>query len=146
MHVYAPALSAKAVIEEVLDDGRKVRIRMGTSKASLVVATNGLEMTSAPMRQKAQRISVKYSADTAESQEIDLRGMTFDEAKEALDTFIYRLTIAGFEIAHIIHGKGTGALRKKLEPYLDHHPAVLSSRLGAWNEGSSGVTVVTLKK
>lgn len=146
MHIYAPALSAKAVIEEVLDDGRKVRIRMGTSKASLVVATSGLEMTSAPQKQKAQRVSVKYSTDSTDSMEIDLRGMTFDEAKDALDIFIDRLTVAGFEIAHIIHGKGTGALRKKLEPYLDRHPAVLSRRLGAWNEGSSGVTVVTLKK
>ena len=70
----------------------------------------------------------------------------FDEAREALENFLDRLYVSGIETAHIIHGKGTGALRKKIGTYLDKHANIDSYRLGNWNEGSSGVTVATLKK
>jgi DNA mismatch repair protein MutS2 len=72
--------------------------------------------------------------------------MVFDDARAALDIFLDRLHMAGMENAQIIHGKGTGALRTKISAYLEKHPCVESQRLGNWNEGSSGVTVVTLKK
>jgi DNA mismatch repair protein MutS2 len=81
-----------------------------------------------------------------ESTEIDLRGMTFEEASEALDFFLDRLHLTGIETVTVIHGKGTGVLRSKLSVWLDKHPYVESRRLGNWNEGSYGVTVVTLKK
>ena len=53
--------------------------------------------------------------------------------------------LAGMERAAIIHGKGTGALRKKIGDYLRHDPRVKSQRLGDHNEGGSGVTVVELE-
>ena len=82
---------------------------------------------------------------SAESNEIDVRGLTFDEAREEVELFLDRLRLSGMDTAHIIHGKGTGALRNKLGPWLDSHPYVESRRLGNWNEGSYGVTVVTLR-
>ena len=53
--------------------------------------------------------------------------------------------LAGMEGAAIIHGKGTGALRKKIGDYLRHDPRVKSQRLGDHTEGGSGVTVVELE-
>ncbi len=53
--------------------------------------------------------------------------------------------LAGLDRVRLIHGKGTGALRKKITSYLEGHPMVKSTRLGDWGEGGSGVTVVELK-
>lgn len=77
--------------------------------------------------------------------EIDLRGMYGDEAINAVDKFLDEAMLAGLHRVDLIHGKGTGALRKKITQYLQNHPAIKSFRLGEWNEGGSGVTVVELK-
>jgi DNA mismatch repair protein MutS2 len=78
--------------------------------------------------------------------EIDIRGMTFDEAEPLIDRYLDDASNAGLESVSIIHGKGTGMLRKKVQGYLTSNPRVENHRLGYWNEGSSGVTVVTIKK
>ena len=77
--------------------------------------------------------------------EIDLRGMLGDEAIAAVDKFLDEAFVAGLHRVDIIHGKGTGALRKKINEFLKSHPHVKSQRLGEWNEGSTGVTVVELR-
>ncbi|MBI5646605.1 MAG: endonuclease MutS2 [Ignavibacteriae bacterium] len=77
--------------------------------------------------------------------EIDLRGQYGDDAVRALDTYLYEAYSAGFKRVDIIHGKGTGALRKRVHDYLKDLPFVADYRLGEWNEGSTGVTVVFLK-
>ena len=77
--------------------------------------------------------------------EIDLRGMYGDEAITAVDKFIDSAILSGLNRIDIIHGKGTGVLRKKITEYLKNNPSIISYRLGEWNEGGSGVTVVELK-
>jgi len=77
--------------------------------------------------------------------EIDLRGMYGDEAVEAVERFISDAVVSGLHRVDIIHGKGTGALRKRVTAYLKGNPAIKSFRLGEWNEGGSGVTVVELE-
>ncbi len=78
--------------------------------------------------------------------EIHLRGMTAEEAQEALDRFIDQAVVAGVTQIYVIHGKGTGVLRRTLTEYLRKHPEVADIRLGNWNEGGAGVTVVKLKE
>jgi len=139
--------NADAVVEQVLDDGRKARILVGKSKASLVVGVMDLARTE-PLPEKVspqQVVRVNTPSGDAETNEIDVRGLTFDEARDEVELFLDRLRLSGMDTAHIIHGKGSGALRSKLGPWLDRHPYVESRRLGNWNEGSYGVTVVTLK-
>jgi DNA mismatch repair protein MutS2 len=82
---------------------------------------------------------------TAPGPEIHLRGMTVEEARAALDKFIDSAVVSGMSQIYVVHGKGTGTLRKTLSEYLKTHKAVESFRLGNWNEGGAGVTVVTLK-
>ena len=77
--------------------------------------------------------------------EIDLRGMYGDDAINAVDKFIDEAILSGLNRIDIIHGKGTGALRKKISEYLKTHSAIKSFRLGEWNEGGTGVTVIELK-
>ncbi len=78
--------------------------------------------------------------------EIDLRGMTMDEAGPLLDKYLDQAYMAGLEQARIIHGKGTGALRQKVSAYLKSHPRVTEFHHGAWNEGDVGVTIVHFEK
>jgi DNA mismatch repair protein MutS2 len=76
--------------------------------------------------------------------EVDLRGMTFDEAMPEVDKYLDDVYLAGLKEVRLIHGKGTGALRAKIGRFLKGHPRVRAHRLGAWNEGDTGVTVVTI--
>ncbi len=74
--------------------------------------------------------------------EIDLRGMLGDEAVTAVERFLDNAYVAGLHRVDIIHGKGTGALRKRITEFLKTYPHVKAFRLGEWNEGGVGVTVV----
>ena len=76
--------------------------------------------------------------------EVDLRGMFGDEAVEAVEKLIDEAIVHGLHRIDIIHGKGTGVLRKRVMGYLKSNPIIKSFRLGEWNEGGSGVTVVEL--
>jgi len=77
--------------------------------------------------------------------EIDLRGVTGEEAVAAVDKFLDGATLAALHSVNIIHGKGTGALRRRIAEFLKGDPRVLSFRLGEWNEGGSGATIVELR-
>lgn len=76
--------------------------------------------------------------------ELDLRGMTADEAIMTVDKYLDDAILAGLPMARIIHGKGTGALRTAVVAYLSQHPHIQSHRPGESGEGGSGVTVVQI--
>jgi DNA mismatch repair protein MutS2 len=82
--------------------------------------------------------------ETKANHEVDLRGMYGDDAVSAVERLLDSAMMAGLHRVDIIHGKGTGVLRKRVTEYLKNNPAVKSYRLGEWNEGGSGVTVVEL--
>ena len=63
-----------------------------------------------------------------------------------VDKYLDDAFLAGLTSVRVIHGKGTGALRKKIGEFLGHHHRVESTRLGEWNEGGAGVTIVKLKE
>ncbi|MEG0824532.1 MAG: Smr/MutS family protein, partial [Oscillospiraceae bacterium] len=75
----------------------------------------------------------------------DLRGMMADEAERAVDLFLDNAMMGNLETVRIIHGKGTGALRKAVGIKLKSCKTVKSFRLGGYGEGDNGVTIVTLK-
>jgi DNA mismatch repair protein MutS2 len=77
--------------------------------------------------------------------EIDIRGLNVEEALPQIELFFDEAIMAGFNVLRIIHGKGTGKLRTGVVAFLKSHSRVKSLRLGNWNEGSTGVTVVELK-
>ncbi|MBR5235841.1 MAG: endonuclease MutS2 [Clostridia bacterium] len=77
--------------------------------------------------------------------EIDLRGQTLDEALMEVDRFIDQALLANLQTVTVIHGKGTGVLRKGITDYLKKHPMIKESRMGQLGEGDTGVTVVTFK-
>ncbi len=78
--------------------------------------------------------------------ELDLRGMMTDEADLMVERFLDSAIMGHLNQVTIIHGKGTGALRKAVQQKLKRHPAVKSFRLGRYGEGEDGVTIVELKQ
>ena len=77
--------------------------------------------------------------------EIDLRGMTADEAITDLETYLDRAMLTGYHEVYIIHGKGTMVLRKKIHEYLRTSKYVTEFKDANQNEGGIGCTVATLK-
>lgn len=86
-------------------------------------------------------ISKKESVKT----EIDLRGMTLEEALLETDRFIDDAYMAGLNQISIIHGKGTGVLRSGIADMLKRHSLIKTYRLGRYGEGEHGVTIAELK-
>lgn len=80
------------------------------------------------------------------SPELMLRAMRVDEAQPLLDKYVDDAYAAGISQARIIHGKGSGVLRKVVQEFLRGHPAVASFRNGQENEGGDGTTIVTFKR
>ncbi|ODN31206.1 DNA mismatch repair protein MutS [Fervidobacterium thailandense] len=74
--------------------------------------------------------------------EIDVRGLTVEEAVEKIDEFIDQLVLSDFSVGYIIHGKGTGRLATGIWNYLRNDKRVKSYRFGRPDEGGVGVTVV----
>lgn len=77
--------------------------------------------------------------------EIDIRGMASDEAIIELDRYIDNAVLSGITDIRIIHGKGTGVLRKAVQEHLKRHKSIAGFRLGVFGEGENGVTVATVK-
>ena len=89
---------------------------------------------------------IKMSKSLSVSTEINLLGKTVDEAIAELDKYLDDASLAHLSSVRIVHGKGTGALRKGIHQYLRRQKHVRSFRLGEFGEGDAGVTIVTFKK
>ena len=127
---------------------KKAKVAVGS--ASMVIDTIDLVRKSSANKSKKPKQSFsRVDASAAEgdfSPEIMLRGMTVEEALEKLDKFLDDAVLAGIGQVYIVHGKGTGTLRRHLSAYLKSHKAVKSIRIGDWNEGGHGVTIARLKE
>ena len=88
---------------------------------------------------------IKMSKSASVSTEINLLGKTVDEAIMELDKYLDDAYIAHLPSVRIVHGKGTGALRKGVHNYLRRQKHVKSYRLGEFGEGNAGVTIVEFK-
>ena len=89
--------------------------------------------------------SPKLNLQSRASSELDIRGYETLEAESVVENYIDSAVMAKLGTVTIIHGKGTGALRKAVHEMLKRNKAVKSFRLGRYGEGEAGVTVVELK-
>ena len=88
---------------------------------------------------------IKMSKSASVSTEINLLGKTVDEALAELDKYLDDAYLSHMPSVRVVHGKGTGALRKAVQNYLRRQKHVASYRLGEFGEGDAGVTIVTFK-
>ena len=115
-----------------------------TAKQEEVRVVEGETQTQKAARQYIRRTEHKLRSLGAKA-EVDLRGMTTDEAELTLSQFIDRAIVSNLTQVTVIHGKGTGAVRKAVHAYLKRCKGVASFRLGRYGEGEDGVTIVELK-
>jgi len=88
--------------------------------------------------------SIRASPVTSPGTRLDLRGCTVDEALQRLDRHLDAAMRTGLPWVRIIHGKGTGALRRAVRGFLADHPLVSDYEAGGDREGGEGVTVAKL--
>jgi DNA mismatch repair protein MutS2 len=137
------SLNQNGEIEELITPDR-ARVRVGN--ITTVTDLRNLEKLSDLPKKTPSHSANTQVPDTTCSPEIHLRGMTVEEAIESLEKFLDKAVLSGLSQVYVIHGKGTGTLRRTLSDYLRKHPEVVDLQLGNWNEGGAGVTVVKLKE
>lgn len=149
---------------QLVDVGLQATVTKEPDKSGMVEVQAGVIRTRTPLsnlrlfeshraekKGRAVRPAASRSAglesrmERSVSTDLDLRGMTTEEALLEVDRFLDNAVMCGLERVTIIHGKGTGALRAAVQQHLKGHRQVKGFRLGTYGEGENGVTVVELK-
>ena len=138
----------QAVVTAV--NGEKLQLLAGnmklTVKAKEVRLIEDAETLAKREAKKRAAATVRLAGARAAVNELDIRGLMTDEADLQVERFLDNALVGKLNVVTIIHGKGTGALRKAVHQQLKRHPAVKSFRLGRSGEGEDGVTVVELRQ
>ena len=96
---------------------------------------------------KKEKTQIKYTGSSpskAQTFELDLRGVRFEEVKELMDKALDDALLSNTPYIRVIHGFGTGAVRKAVYDYIKKSKYIKSHRYGVEGEGLNGVTVITL--
>lgn len=133
-------------------DEKKKSVEVLTGSLKTRVKLSNIRLLDNQPKQRSENRPRNIPSSSLESRQtmkaetkVDLRGMTAEEAIMTLDRYIdtvFRLGISEFTV---VHGKGTGVLRKAVSDYLKHNKYIKSYRLGIYGEGENGVTIVSLK-
>ena len=140
-------IDKKATLLETPKEGdTQVMVQAGVIKTRVKISNLRLmKDEKVKMGGKSITKNIRPTLDTRGISEIDVRGQTAVEAVMAVDSAIDTAILRHTERLTIIHGKGTGVLRKEIQNFLRHHKAVKSFRLGTFGEGEAGVTIVELR-
>ena len=147
--IYVTKLDQKGTVLGV--HGKELEIQLGAMKTTMkasackFVEKGKKEQPSTLSGRKSKGGSSFISKTQEAHRDVDIRGMMVDEAEVVLGKFIDDSIMAGLSQVLIIHGKGTGALRKGVHEYLKHHRNVAGFNFADMSEGGTGATLVTLK-
>ena len=145
--VYFRAMRASGEVLEPPDHRGVTRVRIG----EMTVTANVRDLDAPQeMPDVVSKMPKQFRQMVAEKQdhistELDVRGQRALEALENVDKYLDDASLAGLERVYVIHGKGTGALRKALHEHLRNHPHISKYTLGKLEEGGAGVTVADLR-
>lgn len=140
--VLISGIGKEAIVTALPDKNGRVAVEFGAIKTK--VSLSDLS----PVRSASvstTRVIRKQDKRVNPDLKLDIRGKTAEEARIELDMFIDSAVMGKAGIVTVVHGKGTGVLRKMVSSYLKGHKNVASYRLGVFGEGEDGVTIVTLK-
>lgn len=146
-YVYIKSINKNGTVITLPDSKGELMVQAGILKLRVHQDTLRLEERPDPNAElKAKyKTSLPRSGGAPVKRELDLRGMTGDEAILEIDRYLDSAMLMNVGEVVLIHGKGTGALRNAVRDHLKRHPHVKSSRRGLYGEGEDGVTVVTVK-
>ncbi len=143
------SMNLKGTVSSRPDNKGFLFVQMGIIRSKVHISDLELideaEITT-PTMQRTGAGKIRMSKSAHVSTEINLLGKTVDEAVAELDKYLDDAYIAHLKSVRIVHGKGTGALRKGVHNYLKRQKHVESFRLGEFGEGDAGVTIVEFKK
>ena len=120
-------------------------MRTSTNIRDLVLLQDEDAQTAAAKSTRRDNLGTKLSKTLTISPEINLLGLTRDQAVAVLDKYLDDAYLAHLPSVRIIHGKGTGALRSAVHSHVRRLPFVKDYRLGEFGEGDAGVTIITFK-
>jgi DNA mismatch repair protein MutS2 len=139
--VFVKSIGRNAEVMTVLAGAGRVRVRAGEKELELPVSGVGPAREEGPQRRGTYRVERQEPS----SDRLTLIGQRVDEALDELEPFLNQASLAGLHEVVVIHGMGTGALRRAVREHLAGHPLVESFRQGEQAEGGAGVTVVRLR-
>ena len=143
------SMNLKGTVSSRPDAKGNVFVQMGILRSQVPITDLELldePVITGPTLQRTGSGKIKMSKSATISTEINLLGKTVDEAISELDKYLDDAYLAHMSSVRIVHGKGTGALRKGVHNYLRRLKYVDSYRLGEFGEGDAGVTIVNFKK
>ena len=149
--VELPGVRTAATVLFVQADGSLVlqagKMKMTVKPGQVRLIEDAKQAQEKRKKQQAARTAAAptLNLQSRASSELDIRGYETLEAESVVENYLDAAVMAKLETVTIIHGKGTGALRKAVHDILRRNKAVKDYRLGVYGEGESGVTVVTLK-
>jgi len=127
---------------EILEvDARKQRVRLDMNGVSLWAAPGDIELS--PQGEAAPPSRARGHSGSSLSLRLDLRGKRADAALAELGDFLDKALLANLEGAEIIHGRGTGALRREVHNFLRAFPGIAAFALASEEQGGDGMTMVT---
>ncbi len=146
------SLDKVATVMEDQKGSQKISVQAGIIKTKadisdlrLIEGANAPQFVDSKTKKKAPVSSFGVSVNRDFRDEIDLRGLTGDEAWSKVDKYLDEALVSGFHTVRLIHGKGTGALKSALWQYLKGDRRIANFRIGQFGEGDGGVTVVELR-
>ena len=145
--VLLTAFNRDATVVKVEEEKKRLYVMSGSMKMWVGFDECKLKKSNAPSTEAPKKRNVSGITSRAErnvSGEIDIRGLATDEALLELDKYIDEAVLAGIGTITIIHGKGTGTLRKNVQSHLRHHRNIKSFRVGLFGEGENGVTIAEI--
>ena len=142
------SMNLKGTITTKPDSKGYVTVQMGILKSK--VHLSDLVLTDEPTITAKNYTSgnagkIKFAKTMSVSPEINLLGKTVDEAVAELDKYLDDAYISHLSEVRVVHGKGTGALRKGIHSYLKGLSIVKEFRLAEFGEGDAGVTIVKFR-
>ena len=143
MEAFLPSLNQRVIIISNPDNKGDVQVEAGIMKIN-VKLKDLRKVPNEPKKKEKKKRELKLNIKAIDSR-IDLRGMDSEEACYRTDKYLDEAYLGNLGEVTIVHGKGTGILRKAINDMLKRHPHVKSYRLGVYGEGGDGVTIVELK-
>lgn len=144
--VFVTTLGTNGTVVSLPDGKGNLEIQAGAMK--MKVAQENLRLRSGKAKPSGlpRRTGVSHDrAPVSGAMRVDLRGKNAEEAILDLDQFLDSAVRAGLNEVTIVHGKGTGVLRKAVQTHLRTHPNIRTFRLGVYGEGEDGVTIAELQ-
>ncbi len=138
------SMNMKGTVHTLPDSKGNLFVQMGILRYQVNIKDLVLIADENPAKTRAPKTSagkLKMSKSLSVSPEINLIGKTVDEALGELDKYLDDAYLAHLHTVRIVHGKGTGALRKAVHNHLKHQKYIKSFHLGEFGEGDAGVTI-----